>query len=152
MSQGEKNLCFSSDKGLLYHPDTETLLSLTSWNPTKSSVQEKARRFLADPECNILALIRQEKPLALVVYQTFYNCKIIEIKSISALPDNQRKGLGSRLIHQMNLLYPSFTLQAETDDDAVGFYSALGFQVSPLGEKYPGIFRYACTLFSPSTL
>ncbi len=35
-------------------------------------------------------------------------------------------------------------LQAETDDDAVGFYRSCGFQVRSLGEKYPGVERYLC--------
>jgi len=30
----------------------------------------------------------------------------------------------------------------ETDKDALGFYSATGFVITPLGDKYPGVERY----------
>lgn len=35
---------------------------------------------------------------------------------------------------------------AETDMDAVGFYRRYGFSIEALGEKYPGVERYKCTL------
>ena len=33
---------------------------------------------------------------------------------------------------------------AETDKDAVDFYRKLGFSVTSLGEKYPGVERFHC--------
>lgn len=33
---------------------------------------------------------------------------------------------------------------AETDNDAVGFYRSYGFEVTSLGEKYPGVERFLC--------
>lgn len=35
-------------------------------------------------------------------------------------------------------------MTAETDAEAAGFYRACGFQVRSLGEKYPGVERFAC--------
>ncbi len=46
----------------------------------------------------------------------------------------------AQLVHQEGLLH----LQAETDRDAVGFYGKAGFTVTSLGEKYPGVERFAC--------
>jgi hypothetical protein len=39
-------------------------------------------------------------------------------------------------------------LEAETDSDAVGFYRSCGFTVLSLGEVYPGVERFRCTLES----
>jgi ribosomal protein S18 acetylase RimI-like enzyme len=36
-------------------------------------------------------------------------------------------------------------LTAETDTEAVGFYRALGFTATSLGEKYLGVERFACS-------
>ncbi|GAA0394735.1 hypothetical protein GCM10008933_26940 [Paenibacillus motobuensis] len=35
---------------------------------------------------------------------------------------------------------------AETDQDAIGFYSKIGFEIHSLGEKYPGVERFQCIL------
>ena len=40
-------------------------------------------------------------------------------------------------------------LVAETDSDAVGFYRACGFEVTGLGERYPGVHRFRCVLAAP---
>ena len=37
-------------------------------------------------------------------------------------------------------------LNAETHRDAVDFYKRLGFDIESLGEKYPGVERFWCTL------
>ena len=37
-------------------------------------------------------------------------------------------------------------LVAETDADAIGFYQCCGFAVESLGELYPGVERFRCTL------
>ncbi|MNU09693.1 hypothetical protein D3C72_2564150 [compost metagenome] len=38
------------------------------------------------------------------------------------------------------------TITAETDHEAAGFYRSAGFTVTSLGEKYPGVERFACVL------
>ncbi|MNW71139.1 hypothetical protein D3C74_508110 [compost metagenome] len=38
------------------------------------------------------------------------------------------------------------TITAETDREAVGFYRSTGFPITSLGEKYPGVERFACIL------
>lgn len=40
----------------------------------------------------------------------------------------------------------SETLCVETDQEAVGFYQSLGFNIKSLGEKYPGVERFWCCL------
>lgn len=37
-------------------------------------------------------------------------------------------------------------IKAETDKDAVGSYRKNGFSITSLGEKYPGVERFDCTL------
>ena len=38
------------------------------------------------------------------------------------------------------------SIYAETDQDAVNFYKNIGFHITSLGEKYPGVERFACLL------
>lgn len=70
-----------------------------------------------------------------------------EITHVSVAASVQRQGLGRTIIAELKSLKPlTRRWFVETDDDAVGFYRSLGFEVQDLGELYPGVRRYRCTL------
>ncbi len=72
---------------------------------------------------------------------------VCEITHISIAPKYRRLGRGRALFAELRRLHPAVRFWiAETDDDAVGFYVALGFAVEDLGEIYPSVRRYLCTL------
>lgn len=54
-------------------------------------------------------------------------------------------GLGARLIDNLAETVGAVPLVAETDDGAVDFYRETGFDVTSLGERWPGIVRYRCS-------
>ena len=64
---------------------------------------------------------------------------------IAVAPAVQRQGFGRYLVEHVISAEGLSRLEAETDDDAVGFYRKCGFEVESLGEKYPGVTRYRCT-------
>lgn len=70
--------------------------------------------------------------------------KEIVIKHIAVQKHLQKQGIGKEIINKIHHLYPNKVIVAETDRDAVFFYSRLGFEVLSLGEKYPGVIRYKC--------
>jgi GNAT superfamily N-acetyltransferase len=67
------------------------------------------------------------------------------IEAIAVLGPQQGHGVGRRLIEYLIDQWPTADLWAETDRAAVGFYARLGFQITTLGEKYPGVERFACS-------
>ena len=58
----------------------------------------------------------------------------------------QRAGVGRMIIRTLIEELGYKTLRAETDSDAVGFYVSCGFEIESLGERYPGVERFECTL------
>lgn len=56
------------------------------------------------------------------------------------------QGVGRKMIGELMVQLSIRLLEAETDGDAVGFYRNCGFFIESLGEKYPGVVRYRCTL------
>ncbi len=46
------------------------------------------------------------------------------------------------MINYISDKYP--LIYAETDNDAVNFYWKYGFEITSLGEKYPGVERFLC--------
>ena len=65
-----------------------------------------------------------------------------EIKHIAVSSVQRGKGIGSKMINYITEQYP--IISAETDNDAVGFYRDFGFDITSLGEKYPGVERFLC--------
>lgn len=61
-------------------------------------------------------------------------------------PGFRHRGVGSALVRWVRAQCAAQPLEAETDRDAVGFYRAAGFRIDPLGEVYPGVERFRCTL------
>jgi ribosomal protein S18 acetylase RimI-like enzyme len=71
------------------------------------------------------------------------------IHHIVVQPEWRGRGLGSALIRDGERQLGLSRISAETDRDAVAFYERTGFQVTNLGEKYPGVERFYCTRHSP---
>ncbi len=74
-----------------------------------------------------------------------------EITHLAVAARHRGEGLGRAALEALRLAAPAVRVwRAETDDEAVGFYRRLGFAVEDLGERYPGVRRYRCTLERPS--
>jgi ribosomal protein S18 acetylase RimI-like enzyme len=63
---------------------------------------------------------------------------------IAVDPACRGQGVGRAMIDGIMQRFGLRRLEAETDDDAVGFYRNCGFEIVHLGEKYPGVMRYLC--------
>ncbi|WP_273126553.1 MULTISPECIES: GNAT family N-acetyltransferase [Bacillaceae] len=74
----------------------------------------------------------------------FRNSKEGVIKHIAVLPKERGSGIGSSMIRFICKEYNLNFISAETDKDAVMFYTNFGFRVTSLGEKYPGVERFFC--------
>jgi len=68
------------------------------------------------------------------------------IRHIAVRHDHRGQGIGRQMILRVCTRYGLNVIFAETDHDGVEFYRKVGFAVESLGEKYPGIERFACKL------
>lgn len=67
------------------------------------------------------------------------------LRAIAVKAAYRRVGVGRRLVQEAIARSDATVIHAETDNDAVDFYSRLGFSITSLGEKYPGVERFACS-------
>ncbi|WP_102027774.1 GNAT family N-acetyltransferase [Salirhabdus sp. Marseille-P4669] len=74
----------------------------------------------------------------------FISPSYCEIKHIAVSPNLRGKGIGSKMIRFIMEEYSLSIMTAETDKDAVNFYKKIGFKITSLGEKYPGVERFQC--------
>ncbi len=68
-----------------------------------------------------------------------------EIKQIATAKPFRKMGWGHRMLEFIKIKHKLKKITAETDLEAVGFYSSEGFRIESLGEKYPGVERFLCT-------
>ncbi|WP_067652152.1 GNAT family N-acetyltransferase [Nocardia harenae] len=74
----------------------------------------------------------------------------LELLHLATAPGHRHRGLAAALLTDLRRRFPELPVRAETDSDAVGFYRRLGFAVTSLGERYPGVERFTVSL-SPLT-
>lgn len=66
------------------------------------------------------------------------------VAAIAVAPESRGHGVGRALVDHLASTGPDAVVLAEAGRDAVGFYRRAGIQVTSLGEKYPGVERFAC--------
>jgi len=135
-------------KGQLHDKRILAVISLSHYMPTEEKLRRVADKYEADS--NIFAFAHRENGLVggTILLRRLFNDDF-EILSIATDANHRNHGIASRLISFAASELKCASIQAETDDDAVGFYRKYGFDIISLGEKYPGTIRYLCTLQLP---
>ncbi len=132
-------------KGNLHDKRVLSLISHSQYMPTKEKLNSLADRFESDEDIFAFACVCDNFVGGVIVLKRTARGEF-EIKSIAADPTRRNKGIASKLVRYAADTLKCKSIVAETDDDAVGFYRKCGFEIVTLGEKYPDIVRYLCTL------
>ena len=66
------------------------------------------------------------------------------VRHIAVAPDQRNRGVGRWMLKAAAQRLSLTRIEAETDNDAVGFYRSCGFQCESMGEPHPGIERCRC--------
>jgi len=132
-------------KGRLGDAQILDILSLCQYKPTVEKMRRLAGEYGGDPNVSAYALYDGQEPVGVIVLRRITSCSC-EILGIATTPDHRAKGIGRKMVRHAVAQSGYAELLAETDDDAVDFYRKCGFVITSLGEKYPGIVRYSCTL------
>ena len=131
-------------KFLLHTEEGRRLLSFALFQPTEEKITARSDQYAEDKACRIFFALVHDVPVGLCILKETENIQEILILSVS--PPFRRQGIGRAMMHFLRVRFPDSPLIAETDDDAVDFYRRCGFNILSLGEIYPGVTRYTCTL------
>ncbi|HWT76996.1 MAG TPA: GNAT family N-acetyltransferase [Mobilitalea sp.] len=133
-------------KSILRIKDLLSVLAESVYNPTEERLNKKAENYINNLSTAIFAA-KSNKTYTGVIILDISNIKRVIIHNIAVNKSYQKSGIGSSLINHCIDTFQPDEIIAETDDDAVGFYKKLGFDIVSLGDKYgAGITRYECTL------
>ncbi len=120
-----------------------SVLEMAVGYPTPAKLAGIAETYRSNPCWSAYALVDQGLVLA-VVGAEIQAEDSVRIRHIAVAQEWRRRGLGRRLIEELRRHLGATELYAETDADAAPFYERCGFSVSSLGERYPGVERFAC--------
>ena len=108
-------------------------------------MDEIIRHYRSHPEDPFLGVESPEGLVGLIGLSLHAPSSAV-IGHIVVRRDHRGRGIGSGMIEAVCQRYSLSQVIAETDCDAVSFYRKCGFRFESLGEKYPGVERFRCTL------
>jgi len=123
-------------------PEVKTLLSYAT---SEKKVDREYPLYIENPE-RVLYGYTIEQDLVGCIGIVKGEANRCEIKHIAVSPAYRGKGVGREMIRYVEDHHAFSSIYAETDQDAVIFYKNLGFHITSLGEKYPGVERFGCLL------
>jgi ribosomal protein S18 acetylase RimI-like enzyme len=124
------------------HPDIRKLLSIST---SVEKVEMEYDLYIHAAERKLYGFTSGDELVGCIGVE-FLNKEECEIKHIAVMPKHRGKGIGNKMIDS---IVHCTRITAETDRDAVLFYKKLGFEITSLGEKYPGVERFRCVLEIP---
>ncbi|WP_419962044.1 GNAT family N-acetyltransferase [Psychrobacillus sp. BM2] len=122
------------------HPQMEELLCFAT---SKEKVKIEYHYYLSAPNRMLYGMIIENDIVGCIGIE-FVSPSICEIKHIAVNPNSRKRQIGSNMIYFILKKFQIDSIFAETDIDAVDFYASIGFTITSLGEKYPGVERFHC--------
>lgn len=120
-----------------------TIKKLLSYATLEEKVDGEYKKYTCLPSRKLYSIEVNGETVSCIGVE-FLNAKEAVIKHIAVLPKERGKGIGSSMISFLCKNYDIHSIFAETDKEAVNFYSNFGFQITSLGEKYLGVERFLC--------
>jgi ribosomal protein S18 acetylase RimI-like enzyme len=118
------------------------ILSLSVGNPTPPKIAAIRRNYATESGRGLIAVRVGTEYIGGVGFR--HGPEILEITNIAVLPRSQGKGIGRLLIETLVAKFPGIALEAETDEEAVGFYKANGFIATPCTRRRQFTNRWTC--------
>jgi ribosomal protein S18 acetylase RimI-like enzyme len=123
--------------------DIKAILAMATGRPTLEKLAYLIDEFYASPGRAIFIAMDNGSVSGIVGIDYIHRPYGI-ITHIAVHPDTRKKGIASRLISHVAKILELEELEAETDQDAVDFYCACGFETREIESHYTGIRRFRC--------
>jgi N-acetylglutamate synthase-like GNAT family acetyltransferase len=122
------------------HPEIRDLLSFAT---SKDRIDLEYEKYILSPKRELYGLDLKGEMVGCIGLElsSSHSC---EIKHIAVTPKVRGNNIGRQMINFVCDKYSLSSIKAETDNEAVKFYEKNGFNITSLGEKYPGVERFLC--------
>jgi len=141
-----KNPVFRSIKTHITEPDVGVIISYAALDGSPEGVAKEAEKYLSSDKLNFYGWVVDDRVIGICGFEV--HSGKVEIHLISVAGDKQKQGVGSAMVTALQKMY-GLPLEAETIDEAVGFYQKRGFVTTAFQHPEWGI-KYTCVL-APQT-
>ncbi|CAG7635358.1 hypothetical protein PAESOLCIP111_03655 [Paenibacillus solanacearum] len=111
--------------------------------PDPEAVEQTIGLYRSDQTMELLGIEQDGVLLGIAGFQTDSDHRLL-LRHIAVQPEYRGQGYGRGLLLELIALKQPAAIVAETDEEAADFYRNVGFVVTSLGEKYPGVERFQC--------
>ena len=128
---------YDFDGNIIYHIFQDII-----WEPTNEKIDQILIKSRNDKTYEIIGSVEGNTLIGIIIYRSGKTKIVIEYFGVEKA--FQKKGEGSKLIDEVIRNTRVNCIEAETEDDAVGFYKKYGFDIRK-GEKiFPEREHYIC--------
>ena len=131
-------------------PSVRDLLAHVVYPPSPEKLDRVARMY-QETDARLIGFERDSSLIGGVGFERDGLDQIV-IRHIAVAPGACLRGVGRQMVAWLAALDGVGRLTAETDRDAVEFYRRCDFEITSLGELYPGTERFRCDLDTRSTI
>ncbi|MGM0877974.1 MAG: GNAT family N-acetyltransferase [Bacillota bacterium] len=122
---------------------SKSIKELLSFATSEDKIEQEYRKYIQSQNRKLYAVDFEGEIVGCIGIELISPNKC-EIKHISVSPTERGNGIASKMIKYVCEKHSLTFVIAETDKDAVEFYRSYGFEITSLGEKYPGVERFLC--------
>lgn len=133
---------FQDIKPRITEPEVGKIISYAAFDGSPEGVAKEAEKYLSSEKLKFYGWVDEECIVGICGFEV-HNDKV-EIHLIAVALDRQKSGVGGEMATALQEMY-GLPLQAETDDDAVGFYRKRGFETAEFTHPQKGK-RHTCVL------
>jgi ribosomal protein S18 acetylase RimI-like enzyme len=136
---------FYEIKHKLDNPVVRKLIGESAFDNSSDAIDKKVAEFLRKKDWHLYGWIENNEILGVCGFEVYSD--YVEISNIAVSPDARKHGTGKAMIFELQQKY-KMKVEAETDDDAVGFYLKCGFKAKAFIKTYSHVEcrRYKCVL------
>ena len=140
------NVVLCGDAAWLLSEEAFLIYVSCMYRPTYEDFKMQMEDMLNDPSVRIFVCENQGEKAGMMVLK--YSNAVAEIIGIAVPEKLRRRGIGRRLIQYAMESERLERINAQTDDDSVGFYRKCGFALEKIVVDYPdgSVVRYNCVL------
>ncbi|MBO4877503.1 MAG: GNAT family N-acetyltransferase [Ruminococcus sp.] len=140
------NVMLYDDKDWILSKEAFLIYASCMYHPTYEDFKKQMEDLLNDPFVSVYVCENQGVKTGMIILKL--SDAVAEIIGIAVSEKERRKGIGSNMLQYIMESEDLERIEAQTDDDSIGFYRKCGFAEERIVVEYPdGVaVRYNCVL------
>ena len=140
---GAKEPMFQDIKSRITESEVGVIISYAALDGSPEGVAKEAETYLSSDKLNFYGWVEGNRVIGICGFEV--HSDKVEIHLISVAEDRQKQGVGGAMVDALQKMY-ELPFEAETVEEAVGFYRKLGFDTMAFmhpewGEKYTCVLK-----------